>query len=309
MKLMRFSLVLAAALGMAGCVDTSTVVTVNPDGSGTIAVREYFSPQMLEMMDSMTAAFEGMAAGMMEGMTATAGDESGAPKAAGKPASAKTGKPAKTDFISQCIENGATEFGTGVKLTKSEKKTNTSGWKGYAAEYSFTDVTQLQIPKKSKNAGSESGMSSGSGNSGTPYRFEFTKGPTATLKLVPQKTAAADVKTTEGSTKENADAKADLGAAGDEMNTEFASMLKGARFAFIVRVKGTVVDTNARYKSALDAGAFTLYAINMDEALKNKTAAKLLSANDPSASDKFADMDVPGIKVEDPDKTITIAFK
>jgi hypothetical protein len=47
----------------------------------------------------------------------------------------------------------------------------------------------------------------------------------------------------------------------------------------------------------------------MDEALKNKTAAKLLSANDPSASDKFADMDVPGIKVEDPDKTITIAFK
>jgi hypothetical protein len=329
MKLLRLSLALMAAVGMVGCVDTSTVVTVNPDGSGTIAVREYFSPQMLEMMDSMTTAMQGMMEGMADGMASAMGDETNAPRTTVKQAEPKTAKPAtpaNTDFISQCIENSAAEFGPGVKLLKNEKRTNASGWKGYAADYAFADVTQLQIPRKSKSSGGEGGMSMDSGNSATPYRFEFVKGPTATLKLVPQKPEgkqksnepgqpSADAGMTasgtnpEGTAGAAGNAQVDLSGMGEAMAAPFMTMLKGARFTFLVRVKGTVVETNARYKSALDAGAFTLYAVNMDEAMKDKAAAKLLSANDPSTSAKFASMDVPGIKVEDPAKTITIAFK
>jgi hypothetical protein len=327
MVMIRVGAVLAAVAVLVGCVETSTLVTVNTDGSGTIALREHFSPQMAQMMESMSAAMEGMAQGIGAAMTAGAGATPPVEKDGASKGPSVAGAP-KSDFIEQCIANSAEGFGPGVKLTRSEKRVNANGWKGYSAEYAFSDITQLQIPKKQNSSTGGGEMSMGCGPS-TAYRFEFVKGDTSTLRLVPEKPATNAIAGDAGSgaPAENARVSghkgsgAMVGQAGDaaaasmggameaQMQQQALAMMKGARMAFFVRVNGTVTETNARFKSAQHAGVFTIFDANIDEIMKDKDGAKLLSAGDQASSAKMCTMSIPGLKCEDPAKTLTISFR
>jgi hypothetical protein len=47
----------------------------------------------------------------------------------------------------------------------------------------------------------------------------------------------------------------------------------------------------------------------MDKLLANKEAMKLLSSQNKENTAKLAAMDIPGVQLEPPDKTITVTFK
>jgi hypothetical protein len=87
-------------LGVAGCMDTTTVLTVNKDGTGTLAVQDYFSPQFTEMMSGMGKMAEGMVTEMGKGM----GGES-------KTQSAVATNATKFDFMAETAKSKVNELG------------------------------------------------------------------------------------------------------------------------------------------------------------------------------------------------------
>ena len=104
-----FSLaVVVAALLCAGCVKSTSLLSVNKDGSGALIVKESYSPQLAQMMSGMGDMMQGMAAGMQEGLQ-EAGEQA-----------AKEEAP-DTDFIEQSARERAAKMGPGVEMVSFEK--------------------------------------------------------------------------------------------------------------------------------------------------------------------------------------------
>jgi len=101
--MVRMLAVLAAVVA-AGCIESATVLSVKKDGSGKILVREYYSPQITQMMSM------------------------GETGAGGQPA---TG----VDLFKDQIEEKAESFGPNVRLVRSAARTNSRGWSGFQATY------------------------------------------------------------------------------------------------------------------------------------------------------------------------------
>ncbi len=121
-RIMGGGVLLLAALLAAGCVESTTLIDLERDGSGTITVREFFSPQVTQGMAGM-AAMGGLA-------------EDEAPK----------------DFIGDLIKQRTTQLGEGVTLAGEERLTNERGWQGYRARFAFEDVRRLRIAPGSMDA-------------------------------------------------------------------------------------------------------------------------------------------------------------
>jgi hypothetical protein len=149
----RTLLVLALMLTCSGCIHMSTLITLKPDGSGTIDQEIGMNPQAL----SMLAAFGGNGRGMQQ-------------------------QPGRPDdiFNEQKAREQAEKMG--VKFV-SGTPVDTPSLKGYRARFSFDDIKSLKVRMEDARA-----MRGDSNSRQDPFDFEFAKrASTSTLTIhIPQ---------------------------------------------------------------------------------------------------------------------------
>lgn len=264
-------MVLAGMLFFAGCVDSTTVVKLNPDGSGTIEVDEYFSPQMTQMLDSMASM------------------------AAQAPGASAADAP---DLFKQMIEDRLEQYGPEVSLESSKNQSNSQGWKGYRAVYAFDDINDLKLEMGNGSAAGQ-GMS-GDGDE-TKFDFSFTPGSPAVLRM---KIAESD----QTASEEAASADGMEGMA-ESMMASMAPMLKGMHVRMMIQLNGRVVESNAQYPVEGRPNAYTLIDLPMDAVVRNPEAMKKLMRPSGASPEALKAFDIDGVMVEEPGREIVVKFK
>jgi hypothetical protein len=147
MRTIRLLGVLLATLGLTACLNSTTLVKLKADGSGTI--------EQTTLMN--TAALKGLAG-----------------------ANGQQQQPNGPMMNRADLERAAERMGKGVKLVSTEPATGAPGWAGTKAIFSFDDVNQIQINTEPNLGDSPLGASKGE----DPVKFTFTRnGATSTLAI------------------------------------------------------------------------------------------------------------------------------
>lgn len=271
---------LILALGLTGCIESTTLVSLNPDGSGEIYVREYYSPQVTQMLEGMSSM------GRMMGPEGAEAPESG-------------------DLFKQILDDRLEQYGDGVTLKSKSDETNDAGWKGFRAVFAFADINELKLAMQNEGPGTP-GATPGADEEAQAFDFSFTPGSPAVLKMkmgeMPDEEAEA---APEAPSMEGME---DMSA---QMMQAMAPMMKGMRVRMLLRVNGTVSESNASFPAEGKPNLFTLMDVSMDAVLDDPEAMqKLMSAGeDLKSPDALARLDLPGVKVEKPGRDIMIRFR
>lgn len=185
----------------------------------------------------------------------------------------------------------AKKMGEGVKLDKVEAFKE-GKFEGKRATFSFPDVNGLTLdmdlngmnPKAPGDAGVEKDA----------VTFQFTKGSPATLIINSKHRKPDPRKTPEVEDPDE--------AAGLAMAQQF---LKDSRMTVVVRVEGTITETDATHK---DASGITLADIPFGDLLKD--ASKLKALKNANTWDEAAKVfkGIPSIKIETREK-VSVKFK
>jgi hypothetical protein len=280
---MRALTVLLAALTLTACLNSTTVVKVKPDGSGTVEQTTLVN----------TAALKGMMPG--------------AEKQGGGPV-----------INREELERTAARMGKGVRLLSAEKATGDPGFEGTKAIFAFDDINQIQIsqdpnihPTAQSPRGGDPGMSgSTSGRLSTeptaddPVKFKFTRGATSSTLTINY----ID-KPPSGSVQPNPAGGGDMP---DLTNPMIMNMLKtmfqGFKINIGLEVIGNIVKTNAEYVSG---PRITLLEMDIAELLSDEAKLKALQGKlGPDASLSAVKpylKDIKGIKIDGP--SISVEFR
>ncbi len=268
----------ATLLFLTGCMENAALLNLKKDGSGTLTYRIYISSGIMQM-------FHGIATGM--------GTDGG-----------NTGSVDPLESLKADMED---KFGDAATLVKTKEIANEQGWEGIEAIYSFDDVNKLNLAGMGDEIDSGDGGDQGMGKMGTPYRCSFTKGDTATLKIIPITT---DPEAAKEAAEDLPGVMADMGmeGMGDLGLAMMKPMMKGMRITLLLSVDGEIVETNSSFKSEKHPNVITLMDLRMDQLLEHPQAMEIMKAGADGA-DKLAALNLPGIKIENPQKEITVSFK
>lgn len=277
-------LAVAAVVTACGCIDATTLVKVNKDGSGQIVETIYMSAQMSAMM-AMGAAQGGQPPSLLD--------------------EAK-------------LKSAASKFGSAVTFESAKEVSRKDGSKGVKAVYAFPDVTQLRIDPASGMQGMQIGELTTEGHAAPltekeGVSFGFKKGPAPTLTVnMPQDDDKG------GGEEADVDAAAlgdDAPAGMEGMDAMMKQMFEGMRMRFYVMVDGEIQKSDATYVEANKATGkkqmVALMDINFGELIKDPEKFKKLQTMGPGGDAeamKLALKDMPGIKAETKEK-IEITFK
>lgn len=276
-NIVRMLVVVAVSCGLAGCFQVDQVVTLSPDGSGTLEETFLISRKISESM----AAFAG-------GM----GDQPGAE------AGAKAPKKEQSFFKDDEIKSRAEKFGADVRFVKMERIANKQ-FEGYKAFYSFKNINTLRLDQGTPMPGQQAGQSGDQPPKGTA--FTFTPGKTATLVVKQHKKAAPAP--AEGGVVEAPPAR----ETSPEELAMVRQMFDGLRISTTLVIKGKVTDSNATYR---DGSTITMAEIDFGKLLdKPEILAKMATVQ---SGDQAAAMEMiknlPGMKV-DMNEELRISFK
>jgi hypothetical protein len=275
MKHFRLMITVVALFLLAGCFQVSTVVRVNPDGSGTVVETMLLSKKMIAKMNEMMQGFAG---------------ESG-----GKAESIDMFEPAK-------LKAQAAGMGEGVTYLSGEK-TETAEYSGYTATYAFKDINKLKLNQQSGESG---GAAGGQKAPPMPVLFHFSKGPTATL-TIEQPKEKQPAKTAEAPESGSEAPQAAKGPISDEEAKQMAEMFMGMKMTLAVEVNGTIVETNATHRDGRRITIVDLDLAKFGSSLPQLEKLKQLKGS--SASDARELMkDFPGMKMDLNDK-LKVVFR
>jgi len=268
MKKLSLGLVCAACLTFVGCFQSSTLLKINADGSGTIE-------ETMLMTQAALAQFQQMAGAFGKG-------------------DAKDLNP----FSEDQAKNAVKDMGEGVTFVSSTPIKTAAG-EGRKIIYAFTDINRVQVNQQpTPPAG---GGASGSSMEAAPkedLHFALTHLPNgdALLKVTfpkPKETPAAD---------EDKPGNAEMPEAAQmAMMQQF---MAGMKIAMAVQPSGRIVHTNSQY---VQGNTVTLLEVDFDQLLKDPEAMKKLQGLKSLEASKAVLKDVPGIKVN-PASEVTIEF-
>ena len=254
---------MVAAVACTACLDTSTLVTVKPDGSGTIQQR------ILVSTDGLEDALGGMGFKSKGGSTK------------------KSGPPKVGD-----LRADTEKIGEGVELVSVEPVTAPAGFQGAVATYSFPDIRKLRVDEFLAP-----GQAGGGSNSGDRTAFTFTKTPagTALLSIVfdekPAKKTKSDTSAPKG------------GPGLDDAKTRemVRTLFRGFKVGLDVEVAGDIVRTNADHVNGrrITLMAFDMDALLADES-KLKHLDKVLGPDVSLAEARPLLAGIDGIKINKP---------
>jgi hypothetical protein len=283
MRSIKYLVVLSAAVTLTACLDSTTLVKVKPDGSGTVEQTTLVN----------TAALKGMMSG-------------GAAKQSDGPVVNR-----------EDLERTAARMGKGVTLVSAEPFTGANGFAGTKAIFAFEDINLIQIsqdPNIHPNAQSPRvggpGMSGGTSGRNTteptsddPVKFKLTRGATSSTLTINYIDKAP--------TRDTAP-----NAAGGDMPdltnpmvmNMIKTMFKGFKINIGLEVVGSIVKTNAEYVSG---PRITLLEMDVESLLADEAKLKALQGKlgpDASLSDvKPLLKDIKGIKIDGP--SISVEFR
>jgi hypothetical protein len=269
--LIRIAGFVVLLFSLAGCLEISTIVSVKPDGTGTVSER---------MLMSKSAFNE---------MVLTDGEKKG-----------QSGQlPDK-----EALEKKSLGMGDGVRFV-SVRPVVTKTQAGYEALYSFRDINLLQV-----NSGPDNGVSADS-TSGEQspkkktqhVRFSMKKGLPSRLVIMMDQEKDASLS---GS---HAAAKPQQNPEQLKMATSIMKQfLKGMRVFMAVDVNGSILSTNATYRKEKRV---TLMDVDFDKLLANQKQFASFAAlgSDPSSREMQKIMKkIPGIKLET-QKEVEVSFQ
>jgi hypothetical protein len=145
MPMIRLLGVLAATFSLTACLNSTTLVKVKPDGSGTV--------EQTTLMN--TAALKGMGGG---------------------------GQVRGPMMNKAELERTATQMGKGVRLVSTEPIKGDAGFEGTKAIFAFDDINEIQVSQGPSMGGGSTRSSEPT--SDDPVRFKLTRsGGTSTLSI------------------------------------------------------------------------------------------------------------------------------
>ena len=279
MRKVVLSMVMAGMLATSGCIDSTSIVELQADGSGRVVETVY-----------MSAAAMGMMGGMMAGM----GGEGGAIQAPANPMMDKEKAAAK-----------AAEMGEGVALVSIKEVKKADGSKGAQSIYSFKDINKLKV---SMSSGDDMGPSGPGDKEEKPKEFVtfgYAKG-NLTINLPQPKEGAEEVAEPPVDPQQAAMEK--------QMMAGMVQMFKGMRMRTLIKVPSEIKSTTAKHVGvAPDTKKkqyITLMDMNMDKLLAQpdgmEKMMKLQNIQDQSKAMKMLE-GIDGIKVETGEK-ISVKF-
>jgi len=262
---------------LAGCFQVDQVVTVGPDGSGTVVETFLVSRRIAASMDGLAAGL-----GAQE-------ENDGKPPTRQKKQEATT---PQSFFKDEDIRKRAETMGEGVSFLRMERIVNEE-FEGYRAQFAFRDINKLSL---SQGGGSSQMDGPGAGAKGAGIRFVFTPGKKSTLVLKQrqQKTVAGE---SEASAPRREEGAAPAGKAGPEDLAMLRQMFAGLRFSMAVVVKGEIVETNATYR---DGSRVTLADIDLGRMLDKPELLARLAEIPPGDSGAALEIlkKIPGMKAD-----------
>jgi hypothetical protein len=269
MRSLRILGLLLASCSLTACLDSTTLVKVKPDGTGTVEQTTLVN----------TAALKGMMGGA---------------------AAQNTGPMmSKTE-----LERMATQMGEGVRLVSSEPAKGPNGFEGVKAIFAFDDINKIQVsdgPRMSGGTGDRKRASEPTDDD--PVRFKLTRnGATSTLTInfVDRPGAGqTDPKPSPGDMPD---------LTNPMIMNMMKSMFQGFKINIGLEVVGSIVKTNAEYVSGprITLLEMDMAALLADEAKLKELQSKI--GPDPSLSAvKPYLKDIKGIKIDGP--SITVEFR
>ena len=269
---MRILALLLSTLSMTACLNSTTLVKVKPDGSGTV--------------EQTTLVNMASAKGLMG-------------------AQSQGNAPIGPMMSKEELERAAASMGEGVRLVSSEPVKGDAGWEGVKATFAFDDINKIQVSEgPSMGGGTGSKTRSAEPTSSDPVRFTLTRsGGTSTLSInfidptIVDKPAGGSRQPSEMPDLTN-----------PMIMNMIKSMFNGFKVNIALEVAGTIVKTNADYVSGpritlLEMDVASLLA---DEAKLKALQGKLGPGMSLSEVKPYL-KDIKGIKIDGP--SITVEFR
>jgi ribosomal protein S20 len=280
---MRRAIILSLALlsiVLSGCIQSNTVIRVNPDGSGVVEETVLLSPLLVASMQNLARK---------------APDEASADMAAGK-GKEKTEDPGGGgDYIKKQIEEAKAKIeaqGSDIKFI-SAVPVKTETMTGYRTVYSFRDINKLSINQNpSDKTGKGDPKTDKAGKKKELLMFSFARGAVSTLTVrMPERDDKANKK--DKLKTESKKTPEEEAAAAEALKMFFKDM----SVKIDIEVTGAIVGTNATYR---DKSRITLLDMEFGKIFENKEAFDRLSKAQPKTIEEMKTIvkDIKGLKIE-----------
>jgi hypothetical protein len=271
MRLMRILGVILATVCLTACLNSTTLVKVKPDGSGTV------EQTTLMNMAALKGMMGGGAGQMNEPMMNKAE-----------------------------LERTAKSMGEGVRLVSSEPVKGDNGFEGVKAIFAFDDINKIQVSQGPPNMSGGTGdrTRAAEPTSDDPVRFKLTRsGATSTLSI-----NFIDKAPTGKSDMPNPPPGDMPDLSNPMIMNMMKAMFQGFKINVGIEVAGSIVKTNAEY---VTGPHITLLELDVAELLADEAKFKALQGKfgpDASLSEvKPYLKDFKGIKIDGP--SITVEFR
>jgi hypothetical protein len=261
----RLFALLCATISLTACLESTTVVKVKPDGSGTV--------------EQVTLVNRAALKGMMPG----------ADKQAGGPVINKAD-----------LERTAARMGKGVRLVSAEPTTGANGFEGTTAIFAFDDINQIQISQDPSMSGSTSGRVSSEPTADDPVKFKLTRGATSStlsINYIDKPSGARPVNPAGGGDVPD--------LTNPMVMNMLKTMFQGFKINIGLEVVGSIVKTNAEYVSGprITLLEMDMGSLLADEAKLKALQSKI--GPDVSLTEvKPYLKDIKGIKIDGPSITV-----
>jgi hypothetical protein len=272
--LRKLLVVLVSAL-LAGCLNSTTVINVKADGSGTIEQTMLMNRQAMAQLQQMTGAL-------------------GQGGAAKKP----------SFFDEQSLRNAASSLGDGVRFV-SATPMNTADAEGTRAVYEFKDITKLRMSQKpDAPGGGAAAMGMPGGSAREDLLFQFAKSPSGNPRVtVVFPEARLDEARKAAQAQANPQAKP-----ADPMQGAALAMLKpmlnGMKISIVLQPDGRIVKTNSPF---VNGQQVTLLEMDLGQLLADETMLQKLQGAASLADVKTMLKGVKGAKIN-PDREVSVEF-
>jgi hypothetical protein len=266
-----------AVLAMSGCLNTSAVIRVAPDGSGTIEQTLLFNLKAVEN------AFANM------GFKPTGGGSS-----------SRSGPP----MDEAAMKKSAESLGDGITLVSVTPVKQPNGFEGVTVVFRFADITRLDTSEfMMPGAAKDMAPGGDKASSNDRIRFGLQRTPGGSSVL----TATFD-DTTKGSGKSSKNNSGGPGLDDPELRQMVTALFKGFRIGVDLEIVGQIVRADADH---VNGKRITLAEINMEELLldadKLQSLDKIISPDASLAEMRPHLNKVKGLKINRP--VVTVEFR
>jgi hypothetical protein len=234
------ALIAVVALTSAGCLRSSTVIELKPDGSGTILQETGLTPEAMAMIKGFGAQNQASGAGGVSELFTE-------------------------DQARKAAETMGVTFVSGEPF-------KTSTLEGYRSRYTFDDVSKIKVNMDQSTAS----MSPNGGTRQPPFSFAFSRGASSsTLTIQMPEQGLGGQKLLPGMGAGGAGVSDAEKAQAAQAMAMMKMMLKGLFVDVTLNVDGRIVKSNAPY---VDGSRVTLMQLDFDKLLADETAMKRLEA-------------------------------